>query len=284
MITMTWLSAAVGLIWLLMWLLLTAKAAASRDGESSVKMFSSALPAFVVTSLLAAYAAFPMRGQMFRLVLWVHHTAFFSLFLFLLGAQFFQAQIWWQIRRGAPAASVAETMRHFWVLSEIAPAPIALAIFLTGLRLIWESPVANAPAASWLLVIILSFSAFFFDGIFGYQPIVRRMRLYWERATQQGIPTHQAAERWHATSDCLQLLLHCLSWPFVFAFGVFRWSVSNPLSALVERLQHDLAFLPVGWPGVVAAVVLWGLMGLLVVLTRTLFRRRVRIRSNLSTG
>jgi hypothetical protein len=50
------------------------------------------------------------------------------------------------------------------------PAPIALTIFLTGLRLIWDWPQANSPSSLWLFALILGFSLFFWDGILGYQP------------------------------------------------------------------------------------------------------------------
>jgi hypothetical protein len=120
----------------------------------------------------------PKRGEIFHVVLWLHRTAFFSLFAFLSIAQFLRFQAWWQIRQECPSQCLAATVQRLWALTEIAPAPIALIIFLTGLRLIWDKPAKNAPSELRLSALIASFSVFFFDGIVGYQPAVRKMVRY----------------------------------------------------------------------------------------------------------
>lgn len=238
--------------------------------DQGAKRCGSALLAIATLSLLLVFAAIPDRGRIRPLVLRVHETAFSGLFAFLVASELLQARAWLQIRRGKTAASVASSMRKMWTLSEIAPAPIAIAIFLTGLRLIWESPATNSPSQLWLLLLILSFGVFFFDGILGYQPIVRGMYLYWRDAAQRELPVGQAAREWRAASGCVQLLLHCLSWPLVFAVGILRWTTPNPISLVVGRGEHALLFLPPGWPQAATAVMLWAVAGCAVLLARAM--------------
>src|SRR5688572_13002614 len=96
------------------------------------------LPAFAATTWLAACAAAPGGSLTFRLiVLWAHHASVSLLFLFLLMGQYFQLEMWWRLRRGGSGVGVAAAARRFWALSELVPAPVALTIFIAGLRLIW---------------------------------------------------------------------------------------------------------------------------------------------------
>ncbi len=198
--------------------------------------------------------------------------SFFSLFAFLSIAQLLQFQAWWQIRQERPSQCLAATVQRLWALTEIAPAPIALIIFLTGLRLIWDKPAKNAPSELWLSALIASFSVFFFDGIVGYQPAVRKMLRYWSHAAKENVPVSVAARAWNATSDSVQLFLHFLSWPFVFALGVLRPSQPNPIGPAIARFQSQVRFLPAGWPEVISAFALWALIGALVLLVRTSLR------------
>lgn len=217
------------------------------------------------------FIAVPVRGDAFRLILWIHRVAILALFLFLLAGEYCQMQASRQIRARRSTASVSRTMKRFRALSKLAPAPIALTIFLTGLRLIWEAPSQNSPSSVWLLVLIAGFSFFFFDGIFGYQVIVREMCIYWEQSAKQGLPASIAAQNWHSTSSRVQLLAHCWSWPIFVLFGVFRWNFANYASAVLGRLQNRFVFLPEGWPGVLVALLVWGVIGLLFILVRLLF-------------
>jgi hypothetical protein len=120
--------------------------------------------------------------------------------------------------------------------------------------------------------LIVSFSVLFFDGLLGYKPVVCKMRAYWDLASEKEIPVAIAAREWHATFEQLQLFGHFLSWPFVFMLGVYRWNPPNPFSPQVARLEHLWAFLPQGWVGVMTALVLWGLAGVLIAFARALIR------------
>ena len=243
-----------------------------RHPWDQVKVVGAVVRALTAMALLLFFAVTPKRGEIFHVVLWLHRTAFFSLFAFLSIAQFLQFQAWWQIRQERPSQCLAATLQRLWTLTEIAPAPIALIIFLTGLRLIWEKPAKNAPSELWLSALIASFSVFFFDGIVGYQPAVRKMLRYWSHAAKENVPVSVAAQAWNATSDSVQLFLHFLSWPFVFTFGVLRPSQPNPIGPAIARFQSQVLFLPAGWPEVISAFALWALIGAFVLLVRTFLR------------
>jgi hypothetical protein len=252
-------------VWGLGCFFVTARAAGRRDKDGRVRLFAAVLPAFAAVSLLLMFAAFPARGPALRPVLWIHRTAFSCLFLFLAFAQYLQEQARWRSLYHNRAA-VARSVKRLWILSEVAPAPIAVAILLTGLRLIWEVP-ANTPDNFWLLAIILSFSFFFFDGIFGYQPIVRRMWQQWSRWLDDETAVC-VGKNWWPSIDRLQLFIHFASWPLVFVLGTTRWNPPNPISPIISAFEHRLAFLPPGWPGVTTALALWSLAGLIVMAIR----------------
>jgi hypothetical protein len=152
------------------------------------------------------------------------------------------------------------------------PAPIAWTVFLTGLRLIWDSPQTNSPSSLWLLALILGFSLFFWDGILGYQPIVHRIWGNWKRAVEVGIPVANVATTPGYLSDTLQLLFHFLSWPLVFLLGLFRWNAVTPLTQPISQVTDRLRFLPPGWPEVTTAALLWLVAGTAVFLFRVAFR------------
>lgn len=269
-----WFWAALA-AWLLLWMVLIARGTAAREPRDQVKVLGATLPPFTAVTLFLLFALITKRGKIFTVVLWLHHAAFFSLFAFLTAGQFLQIQTWWQIRQERSSQDVAATVRRLWALAEIAPAPIALTVFLTGLRLVWEKPATNNPSALWLFALIVSFSVFFFDGILGYQPIVRKMLEHWSQAARQNVPASRAARNWNGTSDCIQLLLHFLSWPFVFALGLLRPRSPNPFGSIVAGFQNRVSFFPAGWPEVATAVVLWAVIGTFVLLARTYLRLRL---------
>jgi hypothetical protein len=262
-----------GLAWLTVWVWIIAACAAAKEDDALVATSGWLLPAFCVTTCLAAFLAVPLRQPVFhRITLWAHDASMFLLLLFLISAEYFQAEAWWRIRRRCTTRSVAACFRRFWVLTEIMPAPIALTIFLTGLRLIWDSPQANSPSSLWLSGLVLGFSLFFWDGIFGYQPVVRRVWGNWNRAVEAGFPTADAVPTPHYVTDSLQLLVHSLSWPLVFLLGLFRWNTVTPLTQPISQVTERLRFLPFGWPEVTAAALLWLVTGTAVSLLRTVFR------------
>lgn len=79
-------------------------------------------------------------------------VAFSLLFLFLALSQYMEAEAWWAIRRASSISATASAYRRLWILTELIPAPVAVAIFLTGLRLLWESPARNSSSMNLWLV------------------------------------------------------------------------------------------------------------------------------------
>jgi hypothetical protein len=248
---MTWpIVTIVTLLWLAAWLCLAAKSTATKEGDALVHAFGRLLPAFVVVTFLAAFAAAPSRqGVLSVVVLWLHHTSFLLLFVFLLAGQYFQVEAWWKVRGGMSGQSVGATYRRFWMLTEIVPAPVALMIFLTGLRLIWQTHGdtaqghGNSMSAFWLQGLVLGFALFFWDGILGYTPIVRGLRKRWESGSGGSVPS-KSLRLPQTAIESAQLLLHLLSWPLVFFLGVFRWDFPTILTPLVEGLERRLTFVP----------------------------------------
>jgi hypothetical protein len=256
--------------WILIWILVLGRAAAVRDEDALVKLFAKAVPAFSAASLLLFYAAAPRRGQVFGIVLWMHHAAFIALFAFLSVAQCLITQAWWQIRLASETNSIAATYRRVWILTELVPAPIAIAVFLTGMRLIWESP-ADSPASTWLLILICSFSLFFFDGLLGYSTIIRKTHYHWQSCARDKIPAPQAAQASLSRPDYLRLFAHFISWPLLLAVGIRRWNWPNPISDRLVQVEHRLSRLPDGWSRLVVALILWLIPGAFVVLVRFIF-------------
>jgi hypothetical protein len=267
------------LLWVAAWLCLAAKSTAAKEGDALVDAFRRLLPAFIVVTCLAAFAAAPRKCTFSVMVLWLHHTGFWLLFVFLLAGQYFQVEAWWKMRGGMSRQSVGATYRRLWIMTEIVPAPVALLLFLTGLRLIWQTHgdtaqgQGNSMSTFWLQGLVIGFAVFFWDGILGYTPIVRGLRKQWESGPAGSAPSKLSPGP-QPLSEAVQLMLHLLSWPVVFLLGVFRWDFPTILTPAVESLERRLNLLPAGWPEVTTAVLLWLLMGLLVGFARILFRRK----------
>ena len=271
---MTWVSwTFVGLAWLALWVLVVARFAAARETEALVGVLSRVLPAFCVLSYLGLFLVVPGRSTVFHaIILLTHHAGVLFLLLFLVSAQYLHAEAFWRTRLGASLPSVAATYRRLWVLSETLPAAIALSILLSGLRLIWDLPESNSPSHAWLFALVCGFGLFFWDGILGYQPMVRKVWRAWQHGDLAFAPNASQSHRSRSNRGLLpQLLIHSLSWPCVFLFGVFRWDVEVPgIAAWIQGL-HDL---PAGWPQVTMALLLWLTSGLIVVACRLALRLR----------
>jgi hypothetical protein len=255
-------------LWCASWIVGAAAYTARKQGAALVHAYGQLLPAFAATTCLGFFIANTSREPATRqLVLWVHHTSFFALFAFLGVAQFLQAEAWWKRRFGCPDVAVASSYRRLWLLTELLPGAIAATIFLTGLRLLWEAPGANSPSQVWLMLIIPAFGVFFFDGILGYTPIVRRWTRYWDAASTR--PGSASPGNKPTFGEHVQLLMHFLSWPILFALGALHYHFANPVSDWIASAQQDLDFLPAGWPSIVVAMLLWSLGGAAVVAMRT---------------
>jgi hypothetical protein len=270
---MPWLYGLGVLLWFAGWIGFGSRYTASKAGDKLVGACGGLALAFAATTSLAVFVAIPVRSMRFLLVtLWIHHAAFWSLFAFLAVAEFFQIEAWWRIRQGRSTPTVSAAYHRLWILTEIVPAPIAVTIFLTGLRLIWELPERNSPSSVWLFGLVLGFGFFFFDGIFGYTPIVAGFHDHWRRATENSAPVAIAAQEYRRPLERAQLFVHFLSWPFVFLLGLSGWNPPNPITACIASFERWLGFLPRGWAPVTVAVILWASMGTAVIAIRKLPR------------
>jgi len=271
---MTWpLWLLAGMAWLIVWVWIIVTCVAAREGDALVAIFRSLLPAGCTATCLASFLTVPERQPTFhRITLWAHHASVFLLFLFLITAEYFQAEAGWRIWHRCSTQSVAASFRRLWLLTELTPAPIAVAVLLTGLRLIWDSPQVNSPSSLWLFVMVVGYSLFFWDGILGYRPIVRRMWRDWKQSADAGIPVARPACTRRYATDTLQLALHFFSWPLISVFGLFRWNALTLPTQAIAHLIGRLRVLPPGWPEVTTAALLWLLAGVLVASVRACFR------------
>jgi hypothetical protein len=133
------------LMWPAGWLVLGSRYTARKQGDELVEAYGGVLMAFAIATSLIACVSAGRHSVVSVLALWIHHVATWSLFAFLLAGEAFQWEAWWRIRDKATVTEVAATYRRLWILTTIVPAPIAITIFLTGLRLIWQSPERNSP-------------------------------------------------------------------------------------------------------------------------------------------
>jgi hypothetical protein len=263
----------VTLLWLAAWIGIASRYTATKRDDALVTAMAALMKAFVAASCLVLFSALPRGTAAWTLVLWMHHAAFSMLLFFLIAAQFLQAEAGWRIHTGSPAGDVATTFRRLWILTELAPAPIAMAILATGLRLIWEAPAANRPSQPWLFALLVAFSFFFWDGILGYQPIVRELRRHWVAADRRGIATAAAFKGSKMGRRTAQLSAHLVSFPFVFLLGLFKPDFHNPLAGAVARIEHLMSGAAPGWPEVLAACSVWLTVGLVLLCVRQLLRR-----------
>src|SRR5262249_21996837 len=126
----TWIAGIFA--WLLAWMFICARSAGAKSGDAYIKALGAILPGFVIASSICGFAIVHDREAAFRsVVLWVHHAAIAALFVFLAASQYLQIEA---LRRSMRGKSVAESYRRLWILTEILPGPIALAILITGLR------------------------------------------------------------------------------------------------------------------------------------------------------
>jgi uncharacterized membrane protein len=261
----------IGCIWLAAWLTLGSRLTAAKERDVYVRTVGSLLPAFSATSCAVFFSLNPIRGPAnHALVLWLHHASVIALFAFLMAAQFLQLEAWWKQRRERSAASVASSYHRLWLLTELAPGAIAITILLSGLRLLWDSPDTTLISQPWLVIIIASTGVFFFDGLLGFTPIVRRRRVTWNaKSRNESTAGMQPTSAWEDT----QIFAHSFAWPFLFFLGLYRFNAPNSASDFLMSVQHHLLFLPEGWRAVVLAAFIWALPGVVVVVLRVASRR-----------
>ena len=91
----------------------------------------------------------------------IHYAGIMLLLVFLLFGALCQILVWTKIHRNESLASVAKTYEFWWIATKVAPAPAALCILTSGVRLVYESPANGFLQLPWLFWLIVSFSFFF---------------------------------------------------------------------------------------------------------------------------
>jgi len=266
-----WTAATV--LWFAAWIALGSRHTAAREGDAFVVPIATLLRAFAVTSCMAV-VVFPHRQELGPpILLWAHHAAFALLFLFLVAAQFLLVDAWWRVRRASPVRDVAAACRRLWIATEIVPAPVAIGVLITGLGLISDNPVVNRPSQPWLFALIAGFSFFFWDGIFGYQPIVRELYRHWTDAERRDISLADAAAGSKMGLRALALSAHAVSFPFVFLLGLLKPQFELPIGRSLANIDRAFSTLPMPWAQIAGALCIWLAAGAVIVSGRHAWRR-----------
>ena len=234
-----------------------------------------AIVLFVVATGFGAFCLYPMMGGQLRpVVLRLHEGSVLALFGFLIVVQVALTIAWWRDRRQQPAATVAAMYRIAWVLTELAPGPIAALIFLTGLTLLRSSPETILSSQTWLLIVIAGFGFFVVDGVMGFTPIIRKSHCYWENACRDAAGRSKPAPP--SRAERLQILAHVLSLPPLFAVALLHVEMPAVAALMVTDIQPRLSFLPPDFRPVVLALAVMAGTGLPVAVIRSaeISRRR----------
>jgi len=191
-----------------------------------------------------------------------HRMALAALFVFLLVAQYRQVAAVVLCLRPAPLEVIASHYRRLWQMTEIAPAPIALILLASGLRLVARG---YSPSASWLCVLIVAFGFLFFDGILEFTPLTRLLK---DEGTQAALSGEAGALRSLVLSRRvnLRLLGHCGSFPFLALCGYLKPNLPNPLAGAIGALDRHA--------GAAAAVMALFLLGGIVAIAARRWRNR----------
>src|ERR1700677_1295656 len=167
-------------VWIAGWIVSAAVVAVVKEGEhAEISVYGTFLPAFCALTCLSCFIATPRDTTFHNIILWVHHAAIISLFVFLSVAQYLQFEAWIKFRKARSLLSIAAAYRRLHVLASAIIPGAAVTILLTGLRLIWDTPHANSPANLWLMGLLIVFAFAFWDGIIHYVPITREWNSRW---------------------------------------------------------------------------------------------------------
>jgi len=255
-IALLWAVAAVVVLAVLMWII--AGLAAHRGQDDEIQALGNILPAAVVLGSTVLLVLLPASGIIsstsLALPLWLHRFGLCLLFTFLIVGQYLQIEAWIKVRRGYDAKSIAITCRRLKYLTELMPAPAALMILLSGLKLIYQG--GYSVSSGWVFYLVSFFSLMFIDGLVHYRPHARKLMDVSARAEHT---PDKIGELTTALSDWfsrIRLFLHFASFPFLFLLGYFKPTLTNPLAGpilwLESRVSSIMTLAP--FTGVIGAV------------------------------
>jgi hypothetical protein len=253
------------LLWVACWCAIAPRHVAQKRGDELVDSCSNLLIPFAASTALLCCCFGGRHSISAVLALWLHHSAIWALFIFLVVAEALQWEAFWRQRCKNTTEEIAATYRRLWIWTKIVPAPVALTLLITGLRLLWQSADQNSISQLWLFALVSIFAVLFFDGICGFTPLVTNTYRRWQNAAVRGFAPEEVRHHFSRRSDRLQLAAHAVSWPFVFMIGVFRPSSSHGLSSLFRAGEGQLGhILPDGFPQVVLALAWWLAIGIVI--------------------
>jgi hypothetical protein len=191
----------------------------------------------VLAATIAALVIFAAPAGGARALL-LHRLALMGLAAFLLAAQYQHVRAVIEFLRAAPLARVARRYRRLWLLTEFTPAPIALLILGTGLRLVAET--GRSPREGWLSILALALGALACDGMLAYGPATMDLRDAAHAAAkgQQPAVLRRAALSWRTN---LTLLVHFSAFAPLALIGWLKPELPNPLAPLLATVEMRLA-------------------------------------------
>lgn len=276
------------LIWTVGSLLFWARLTAARKGDDLVALLSCALPPYTLVTLLLFFLITPRESPVSAVFMWLHHLSFLGLLGFLSLAQYAQIRAYFQVKQ--KDFEGARSSFHFlYYVTLLAPAPIALTVLLTGMRLIYQKPpdVPQLPgqdislSALWLQAVLISFSIFFWDGVLGYTPAVKEI---YRRTRFSELQTWDQAQ---SISETWLFGLHFLSWFAVLIIAVMHPMVRSPLSPSIDITESFFGSLlskfglrsPV-WTELLTAIVLFSGTGACIYISRAIGSRLKQVSGN----
>lgn len=216
---------------------------ANKATRAAVSRIGSCLPPLTLAIAVGVLAAFHLHpAQMKVAARATHYFGIVLLFLFLFVSLVFQIESWSKMRRSHSLESLAITYHNWWVAVKLAPAPAALCILVGGLGLVNTSPDTGTLENGWLFWLIVSFSFFFFDGLTFYLPEISYRYAALRQAIRSGLTLDEYSTRHRTRFSELMLLVHALSFPFVFAIAAANppnmWSPKSPFRWIYQHFDN----------------------------------------------
>ncbi len=219
-----------------------------RDGLLSTLRVG--LPAFTAMTMLMIVVASPRGSRLPRIL---HHAGFTILGVFLLATEFLRLIL----RRLPDKRDLdAESLilcRTFRAATLLFAPPAAIIILISGWRLMYD--FGWSLQIPWLWWVYVLFVTMMWHGA-----------LYWTaEADQLAAKAESGRARLPRGADWM-MTLHGLLFLVIFAIAFDRGAtpLPHPCRAAIIWLELPLDFLPSIWRSVGAAVVLWGVVGLLI--------------------
>ena len=252
------MSTAAALLGVLAWCGAWIAAAVRAEANRAPEVLGQWTAAFSVCSCLGVFVLLPgLGGEIGPLARWIHHAAFTGLGVFLGAAELVRFTARHQARLGA-REKMRACLRQWRWLTEVLPGAAATALLLSGLRLIFENPLRCSAREGWLFWLIVAFGFFFADGLCFYRAAAHDIAAAAD-AMRADAPGRLAVPGTRAQH--LQLTEHALGFPLVFALACGRWPLPHPARPVLARIEDFFAPLPPGWPQVLAAATVIGLVG-----------------------